>query len=354
MRKLATVRKIDSLSPIKRMDRVELAKVDGWRVIVKKGEFVEGDECLFFEIDSLLPVSDDRFSFLSKEDKDITIDGNRYALLKTVKMFKQISQGLALPLDAFRDDITLDDGTYRDDIDQALGIIKYVSDDEDSDGASNFPMFIEKTSQERIQNIFKYREEWDGVAFLPTLKLDGMSCTLFATKDEKYVPSNVDDGHFLYVCSNNVWLNSNDGETGILGVAVKDSDMEKRLFDVLEEEKRNLAFQFEMVSGSIKKGREGFKTPTLIAYGIYDIDNGQKMGALEAFALFEKHGIMHVPIIGGPIVLNNAFMSIEDYENYANNLKPVYASVPEGVVFHSLDGEHSFKCISPKYLLKHS
>ncbi len=43
MRKLATIRQISRLEPIPKADRIELALIDGWEAVVKKGEFKEGD-----------------------------------------------------------------------------------------------------------------------------------------------------------------------------------------------------------------------------------------------------------------------------------------------------------------------
>ena len=56
MRKLATIRKITNIVPIENCDNIALAIVDGWTVIIKKSEFSIGDSCVFFEIDSFLPL----------------------------------------------------------------------------------------------------------------------------------------------------------------------------------------------------------------------------------------------------------------------------------------------------------
>ena len=50
-RKLVTFRTIDGLTPIEGADVIEIASIDGWKVIVKKGEFKVGDNCLYFEIE---------------------------------------------------------------------------------------------------------------------------------------------------------------------------------------------------------------------------------------------------------------------------------------------------------------
>ena len=54
-RKLATIRQITKIIPIEGADNIELAKIDGWQCIVKKGKFKENDLGIYFEIDSFLP-----------------------------------------------------------------------------------------------------------------------------------------------------------------------------------------------------------------------------------------------------------------------------------------------------------
>ena len=54
-RKLASVQRIKDLQPIPGADKIEVATVLGWQVVVKKGDFSVGDLVYFFEIDSWVP-----------------------------------------------------------------------------------------------------------------------------------------------------------------------------------------------------------------------------------------------------------------------------------------------------------
>ena len=65
MRKLATIQKIADVKPIDRADAIELVLIKGWQCIAKKGEFKKGDMCIFYEVDSYLPI-DTRYEFLRK------------------------------------------------------------------------------------------------------------------------------------------------------------------------------------------------------------------------------------------------------------------------------------------------
>ena len=51
MRTLASIKTISDILPIEGKDRIVLAMVDGWSVIVKKDEFHTGDNCVYTEAD---------------------------------------------------------------------------------------------------------------------------------------------------------------------------------------------------------------------------------------------------------------------------------------------------------------
>lgn len=100
-RRLVTVRKINAINPIPNADAIEVATIDGWNVVIKKGEFAVGDYCMFFEIDSFLPANDGRFAFLAGKGTKTDENGVERIRLRTIKLRGQISQGLALPISAF-------------------------------------------------------------------------------------------------------------------------------------------------------------------------------------------------------------------------------------------------------------
>ena len=96
IRKLATVRRILKLAPIPDADRIEVATVDGWNVVVQKGLYEVGDLACYLEVDSWVPTTlvnltkDGHFPKVYNE-----VEGER---LKTVKLRGQLSQGLLIPL----------------------------------------------------------------------------------------------------------------------------------------------------------------------------------------------------------------------------------------------------------------
>lgn len=86
-RELAYIVKIDELRPIEGADRVETAIVGGWKVMVSKGQFLQGDLAVYFEIDSKVPAKEP-FMFLE----------SKHFKIKTQKYFKGkvLSQGLLM------------------------------------------------------------------------------------------------------------------------------------------------------------------------------------------------------------------------------------------------------------------
>ena len=46
MRKLASIRTVESVHPIEGADRIEMVRIDGWQVVSQKGNFQAGDKCV--------------------------------------------------------------------------------------------------------------------------------------------------------------------------------------------------------------------------------------------------------------------------------------------------------------------
>lgn len=96
-RKLATIRKIQKILPIENANAIELIKIDGWQCVAKKGEFLPDELCVYFEIDSFLPVRPE-FEFLRKSSFRTMADGSEGFRIRTVKLRGQVSQGIIFPL----------------------------------------------------------------------------------------------------------------------------------------------------------------------------------------------------------------------------------------------------------------
>jgi RNA ligase (TIGR02306 family) len=263
-RKLATVRRVKAVRPIAGADLVEVVEVDGWQLVAKVSEFRAGDLCVYFEIDSFLPVQP-HFEFLRKACfKSVPGMGDGFRL-KTIKLRGELSQGLALPLNllSLPADVALAVGT---DLTQVLGVRKYEAPSaellEQRPGAQPrafkaFPDFLCRTDQERIQNCFASllaRKDIASLRFEVTLKLDGSSLTAF-----------LKDGVFG-VCSRNLQVLPDD--SNMFWAAMRADRVEERLRHV----GRNIALQGELMGPGIQRNRERVAQYTFFLFAAFDID----------------------------------------------------------------------------------
>jgi len=178
MRKLASVEVIDEVVPIEGADQIESAKVRGWNVVVGKDQFQPGDRCLYFEIDSILPVTMPQFADLAVRGVRTDAEGNSGHVLKTIKLRGTYSQGLVKQLADFPE---LADKPVGADVTAELGIVLWAPPVPASISGlalGPIPSWISKTDEERIQNML-----WVLDSPLPnpvaTEKVDGTSMTVY-------------------------------------------------------------------------------------------------------------------------------------------------------------------------------
>jgi RNA ligase (TIGR02306 family) len=206
-RKLARIVVIDDVVKHPNADALELAVVGGWQLCVKIGEYKKGERAVYCEIDSLLPLSNVAlFGFLEeRRSSNRRVNGENYHRLTTIKLRKELSQGLLVPVpDKFKDapvdtNLTLE-----------LGILKYEPKPQtERDGPTAvgnsgwysrlirkilgniggtlmpWPAQLVKSDQDRVQNktvafsVAQSEEE----EFEVTYKLDGQSMTAFCIND---------------------------------------------------------------------------------------------------------------------------------------------------------------------------
>lgn len=124
MRKLATIRKISEIKPIEGADKIELAVLDGWQVVIKKGEYQVNDLVVYLEIDSWVP--NELAPFLTPEGKEPKeYNGVKGERLRTKKLRGVFSQGLILPLSVLgkpEEIFTIGEGCIGADVSEELGI----------------------------------------------------------------------------------------------------------------------------------------------------------------------------------------------------------------------------------------
>ncbi len=349
MRQLASIQKIAEVLPIENADSIEKIRVKDWWCVAKKGELKEGDYCVYFEIDSLLPVGNPAFEFLagSTKPKNVIIDGKEHVgygyRLKTIKLRGQISQGLALPLSSnvFGDRIyeTVQEG---DDVTEMLKIEKYeqpIPANLAGKIKGRRPNFIPKTDEERVQNFGETIDKLQGETFYITEKLDGSSSSFFKKDGE------------LGVCSRNLEL-LDTPENTLWEIARK-----YHLANVLPD---GYCIQGEIVGQGIQKNHLLLDKQDLFVFNVYNIDEHRYLNFDEFVDFCAQRNLQTVPVVNSSFILNTnveGLLELADAPSVINeNTKR------EGIVFRPLvekevenDGvmmRLSFKAISNQYLLK--
>lgn len=375
MRKLVTIKRVRQLMPIPEADRIELALIDDWACIVKKGEFAEGDFCTYFEIDSLLP-EEPRYEFLSSSKREYR--GVTKYRIKTMKMRGVISQGLALPLKTFPEITKFADG---DDVTELLKVLKYdaeeATDNTKGPKAGNaggrFPSFIPKTDQERIQNLPHYYGLYKDHEWEETLKLDGSSLSVFKVtgrlnlwqRIKKAIGIPQEDYHFG-VCSRNLELKRTDNFTRTFLNNGKSSEYSQSDFwkIVIQDEIEKylplgFALQGELIGPKIQANHEKVQENQFYVFDIYDINAGRYLLPAERYEFFEdyfkfvKCDIKHVPIIRTKTRIFTECEALGELQERVTGESINKGTVSEGRVYKSCTTPGlSFKCISNAYLLK--
>ena len=365
MRKLATIRKITNIVPIENCDNIALAIVDGWTVIIKKSEFSIGDSCVFFEIDSFLPL-EPRYEFLKKTTK---FDGKEGYRIKTMKMKGVLSQGLALPLTMFPEVSTNDD-----DVTNRLNIIKF--DLEQFYGANTagprerkfglFPTFIPKTDQPRIQNMTHMFLTHKDTTFEETLKLDGSSMTCYKIPNKptlfQRVLSFFGKQLPIYkfgVCSRNVDLKPSDNKVQVFDNFGKKSVYAQSDFwataikmDIENKLPIGYAIQGELIGPSIQANHEKVSSLDYFVFDVYDINKKQYLTPEARREFCKQYSIQHVPVTNPNATPLQ--MTLEELLAHVDTESMNPGTVSEGRVYKSNSyPTMSFKVINNKYLLKH-
>lgn len=334
-RKLASIQTIAKLEPIEGADAIERATILGWQCVVKKNEFKVGDQVVYCEVDSLLPIKPE-FEFLRKSCFNPRLNGFR---IRTIKLRGQISQGIAFPISICS---TLDPvGT---DVTDVLGIRKYEPEIHSSlkgEVKGNFPSFIPKTDEERIQNVPDVLTRYPGEYFVATEKVDGTSAT-FYMKDKE-----------LGVCGRNYEYKSTVENT--YWAVAKKYDLETKLRLV----PYNVAVQGEIVGPGIQKNKYALSEFKFYLFSVFDVDIYRYLdhGSLVKFA--QTYGFEVVPEVAR--LQLDSISTIEKAIAFSQDKSALNKNIQrEGVVIKSLYektdpqlGRLSFKIINPNFLLKY-
>lgn len=333
-RALATIRRISALQPIEGADKIELAVVDGWKVVVKKGDHQVGQLAVYLEIDSWVPHA--LAPFLTKNSTPKIYNGVEGNRLRTIKLRGQISQGLLLPASVVSEDQTfLVEGSN---VTAELGIQKWEKEIPASLAGvmkGNFPAGVPKTDQERIQNIKpKTLEDYaEYHVWEVTEKLDGSSATFYLDTEGEF-----------HVCSRNVNLKY-DPENSFWKIAERYKIREM----MLHYDMHGTAIQGELVGPGIQGNQYGLQDIDFFVFDIYSVTQGRYTTSNERLYLSEILRLNHTPVLSeGTKITADKDRLLKIAECYSL----INGSVAEGLVFKSIsDPSISFKAINNNWLL---
>lgn len=398
IRELAYLVKIDEILSIEGADRVEVAVVKGWRIMVRKGAFEVGDLAVYFEIDSKVPAKEP-FMFLEA----------KHFKVKTQKYFKGtvISQGLLMPVSDFgwklvkgispasgepfcfveNGNELFNEGTF---LTEKLEV-KYASEDDNKRKAKSadkykkmaqrngklfshqpfrwlmkrtwgkkllfvffgrqrdkrtWPEWVQKTDEERVQNIpwiLADKSEW-----VATEKIDGTSTTFTMKRGKR--------GKFdFYVCSRNVVFDKPDKacyyDTNVYLEMAEKYDIENVLRDILmsDETLDWVTLQGETFGKKIQKREYGLNGQHFMGFNLIDSIHG-RLDSKTAEKIMAGYKVPWVPIVDEHFVMPD---TVDELLAIATGDSAIDGGMREGLVFRSKDGQKSFKAVSNEFLLKY-
>ena len=346
-RKLASIQEIAEIIPIQGADRICQYRINGWLVVDQVNKYNVGDYVIYCEIDSWLPT--ELAPFLSRGNEPRIFNGIKGERLRTVKLRKALSQGLLLPLDTLKpyvDYETYINYTIDDDVTQTLNIQKWekpVPAQLAGQMKGNFPSFIPKTDQERVQNLSTKTKQTITSSNTPyeiTEKLDGSSMTIYYNSGT------------WGVCSRNVDLKlDQEGNTFV--------DMFNRIItsprfaDNWTNLQFNFAIQGELIGPNIQGNQYNLSQHEFYVFDIFNINTQSYLSSQYRLAICQELGLQHVPIISKSSTITEDYFA--NILSTAEGTSALNNSEREGLVYKEIDplksNLTSFKAISNKWLL---
>ena len=314
--KLATFETITEISPIEGADRIELARVQGWQSVIKKGEYKVGDKVIFVPIDTVMkPEVWNKFLW-NKEDPRKPIR------VKTVKLRGVVSQGLIFPTSLISAQEIwdhMDDPNEDVSLAGLLGITKYERPMPANLAglvAGDFPShFISKTDEDNLKSNINVLEELkEAFMVQATIKMDGTSATYIKDTNGKF-----------HVCSRNLELKETENNVH-WQIA--------RKYDLANKMPNGSAIQGEICGPSIQKNPVGLKEPDLFVFNYKDLNTNTYYRTIP-----QESELNHIPHVQVDIVWHKSVfknLTIDDLQKHANLCFYENKTPAEGIVLRGL------------------
>ena len=363
MRKLASIQRIAEIKAIEGADRIVAYRVQGWWVVGQKDEYKVDDLCIYCEVDSWIPT--ELAPFLSKGKDPREFNGVKGEKLRTIKLKGQLSQGLLLPVTIrytkekdklsvlkgsgpvtdLIDDILFTLGREKGleeiqgfDVTELLGIQKWempMNAQLAGMARGNFPSFIRKTDQERIQNLSKELKDWNEKPRLTweiTEKLEGSSMTVYFNEGE------------FGVCSRNLNLKETEGNS--FWQVARELGLEEKM----RAAGANMALQGELIGPGVQGNIYKLSKLEFRLFDVWDIGLQEYYQTHDRYMVERTLGLEHAPVLDTAGKIDH--MSMDDILFYAEGKSKLFDTEREGVVFKCNQYPNiSFKAISNAYLL---
>jgi len=333
-RKMASVQEVNGVYPIEGADKICQYGIQGWRVVDQVGKYKVGDMVVYCTIDSWVPAT--IAPFLSKGKEPRVYNGIPGEKLRTIRLRKALSQGLLLPLTVL--DHVESELFVGLDVSFPLGIVKWEAPPEftSADAKGNFPSFIIKTDQERVQSCYgDVSKYFETETFEISEKCEGSSMTVYYR-----------DGEFG-CCSRNLDLKRSDENT-YWKMAVQ-FDLENKLKAL----GKNIAIQGELCGPKICGNIYNHDKFYWFIFDVFDIDTFSYYTPVERRALTKELGLVDVPVLKTEATLLGetcaSLLTMAD----GKSVLGIAGCLREGLVFKSNAKERiSFKAVSNLYLEK--
>lgn len=214
----------------------------------------------------------------------------------------------------------------------------------------NFPSFLAKTDETRVQLLQHVLDRYAGTACYVTEKVDGTSATFY-----------LKDGQFG-VCSRNLELLETP-ENSFWQIA-REQKLEEKLKAYCDAHRINVAIQGELVGNGVQKNSLQLSEKRVLFFNVFNIDKYQYLDYYDFLSACNEMGLETVPVLDEYFKLINDIPKLIQYATSKSALNP--NAWREGVVIRPLketidmamaqgfgNGRVSFKAINPEYLLKY-
>jgi len=235
----------------------------------KKGDFKKYDLCVYFEIDSFLPIGT-HFDFLQDSSyKKTDIMGKGY-LLKTMKFRGQYSQGLVMPLSEFPeiDQDKTEEELLGMDVTDLLGIKKYEIEERATGSGTIIgqkPSFIPTTDETRVQSEPGLITELFGKPYYMSTKMDGSSHSI-----------GIDEEGTAHICGHH-YEYADNGKSSFYEYVKKNRYAENmKMWMAAHPEAKTFVIQGEWCGPGLQGNPIGLARPHWFVFTV--IINGKRLG----------------------------------------------------------------------------